>query len=90
MVLHVTSDASALVRQHQAQLGDSYVAAIVWAEDEAGIGAWELGFHVREIVPTDWIESLDHGIELVVEPHWREQLDGKTLDSRNGYLVVRD
>jgi hypothetical protein len=88
MQFHVTPDAGSVLREHLAQLGNSYIAAIVWAEDEAGVGAWEVGFHLRATVPVEWIESLDHGIELVIEPHWREQLDGKILEARNGYLMV--
>jgi hypothetical protein len=89
MRLHVTPDAAAFLQRHLAHLGDGYVATIVWAEDEAGVGSWEFGFHLRSIVPTAWIDSLEDGVELVVEPHWRDQLSGKTIDLKSGYLIVR-
>ena len=76
------------LRQHLKELGSLYLPAVVWAEDEHGIGAWEVGFHERRIVPAEFIELID-GIEIVVEPHWRDGLQGKTLDIvRNHFRVL--
>jgi len=88
MLVRVTAEAANLLRKHLSDLGDRYIGAIVWAEDEASEGAWELGFHLRADVPDEWIEVLGEGIEMVIEPHWRKRLEGKILDAKNGNLTV--
>lgn len=64
------------------------IAAIVWAADENGVGAWEVGFHPTAIVPPEWIETFEDGIQIVIEPPWVSELDGRTLGVVNGYFQV--
>ena len=67
--------------------GPLFIPAIVWAEDESGLGAWEVGYHERAIVPQTWIEEIN-GIEIVLELHWRDKLNDKMLDVVDGYFHV--
>ena len=87
-LISISAIAANALHHHLKELGPNFLPAIVWAEDEHGIGAWEVGFHERRIVPAEFIERID-GIEIVVEPHWRDGLRGKTLDVvRNHFCVL--
>lgn len=70
-------------------MGPLFIPTIVWAEDEHGIGAWEVGFHRRVIVPDAWIEEIE-GIGIVIEPHWHDELKDMTLDVVDGYFQVTE
>ena len=67
--------------------GPLFIPAIVWAENECGVSAWEVGYHERAVVLGMWIEEIE-GIEIVIEPHWRDKLSDKTLDVVDGYFHV--
>lgn len=85
----ITKAAATAIRNQLRAIGeDVYVPAILWAEDKSsGHGAWEVGYHRRSEVPSDLIVLTD-GIEMVVEFHWRQQLQDKTLDMVDGYFKV--
>jgi hypothetical protein len=87
-LMFISEAAATALRQHLKELGPLFLPAIVWAEDENGVGAWEVGFHERGIVPVGFIENID-GVDIVIEPHWRDGLQGKTLDIVRNYFCVR-
>ena len=78
--------AQALI-EHSKVTGPLFVPTIVWAENEGGVGAWEVGYHQRAIVPQIWIEEIE-GIEIVIEPHWHDKLNDKALDVVDGHFHV--
>ena len=73
--------------EHSKIIGPLFVPTIVWAENERGVGAWEVGYHKRAVVLGMWIEEIE-GIEIVIEPHLRDKLNDKTLDVVDGYFHV--
>jgi hypothetical protein len=85
----ITDAAVAAIESQLQQLGAGiYLPAIVWAADKNGREAWEVGYHKRVDVRQDFVVAVN-GLEIVIEPHWRDELESKTLDIVNGYFRVR-
>lgn len=64
------------------------VATIVWTTDLDGSrGGWRVGYYDRNKVSDDWIIKISD-MEFVIDPIWREKLDGMTLDFFDGYYQV--
>lgn len=89
----ISKAAAQVLIEHSKVTGPLFVPTIVWAENEGGVGAWEVGYHERAIVPQIWIEEIEgiegiEGIEIVIEPHWHDKLNDKTLDVVEGHFHV--
>ena len=77
------------VRLIQNERSFNAIPSIVWATDNAsGRAEWIIGFYDRSKVPGDFIVDAD-GVELVVEPQWREALNGARIDVFEGQLSVQ-
>lgn len=72
------------------EIGFDAVPSVVWATDtKSGRSYWMIGFYERSKVAEDFFVDAG-GVELVVEPQWRRDLDGKQLELSNGYFVIRE
>ena len=72
----------------------SPVPSVIWAdgyEDSLGNSYgpnWSIGFYERESIKSEPLVEID-GIQFVFGQPWKnEELNGKTLDFRNGKFVV--
>ncbi len=72
----------------------SAVPSVIWAEGhEDSLGNsygphWSIGFYERERIKDQPLVEID-GIQFVFGQPWKnEELNGKTLDFRNGKFVV--
>lgn len=89
ITLTITDAAAAAIDAQLKQLGASeYLPAIVWAEDDDGKGEWEVGYHKTADVPESFVTSIGN-LKIVIEPHWSDALESKTLDVVNGHFRVR-
>lgn len=64
------------------------IVAIVWGTNNAGESEWLVGFYDRASVADEFVVEAG-GIEIVVEPQWREELTGMQLEIVERRFVVQ-
>jgi hypothetical protein len=64
------------------------IIAIVWGTNNAGESEWLVGFYDRASVADEFVVEAG-GVEIVVEPQWREELSGMQLGLEERHFVVQ-